>query len=109
MKDANDTTTTELFPVPKKRGRPSTGTAKSGAERQAAYRRNKRKDGERGKKNLNLWISTEAKFSLQRLARHLNQTPEQVLSDLLQAEEKRITKDWPDCSEENEHYFRFFE
>lgn len=38
MKDANDTKTQELIPAaPRKRGRPATGQAKSGAERQAAY------------------------------------------------------------------------
>ena len=38
MKDAHDTATQELIPAaPRKRGRPSTGKAKSGAARQAAY------------------------------------------------------------------------
>ena len=38
MKDANDTKTQELIPAaPRKRGRPATGNAKSGAARQAAY------------------------------------------------------------------------
>ena len=38
MKDQADTATLELIPQPRRRGRPATGNAKSGAERQAAYR-----------------------------------------------------------------------
>lgn len=38
MKDTNDKVTGELVPVKRKRGRPSTGTAMTPAERQAAYR-----------------------------------------------------------------------
>lgn len=38
MKDASDKVTGELVPVKRKRGRPSTGTAMTPAERQAAYR-----------------------------------------------------------------------
>lgn len=38
MKDDTDNTTTDMFGVKRGRGRPKTGTAKSGAERQAAYR-----------------------------------------------------------------------
>jgi hypothetical protein len=38
MKDGTDTTTTDLFGEKRPRGRPKTGTAKTGAERQAAYR-----------------------------------------------------------------------
>lgn len=37
MKDANDHQTADLLPT-KRRGRPRSGHAKSGAERQAAYR-----------------------------------------------------------------------
>lgn len=38
MKDQADTSTLELIPQPRRRGRPVSGRAKSGAERQAAYR-----------------------------------------------------------------------
>jgi len=105
MKDAHDNTTAELFPVPKKRGRPKTGQAKTSAQRQAVYRRNKREKGALGSKNLNVWISTGAKYSLERLSRHHGQTPEQYLQDLLQAEERRIIKDWPMCSDEYYQYY----
>ena len=38
MKDDSDNVTTDLFGNKRTRGRPKTGTAKTGAERQAAYR-----------------------------------------------------------------------
>ena len=38
MKDAHDSQTADLLPIPRPRGRPRTGKALSGAERQAAYR-----------------------------------------------------------------------
>jgi len=41
MKDQKDNSTLEMLDMPKKRGRPVTGTAKSNAARQAAYRAKK--------------------------------------------------------------------
>lgn len=38
MRDDSDNVTTDLFGNKRARGRPKTGTAKTGAERQAAYR-----------------------------------------------------------------------
>jgi hypothetical protein len=38
MKDAHDTRTADLLPVRRPRGRPRTGTAMTGAERQAKHR-----------------------------------------------------------------------
>ena len=38
MKDTKDQGTGDMFGIKRGRGRPKTGTAKSGAERQAAYR-----------------------------------------------------------------------
>jgi len=38
MKDTTDQDTGDMFGIKRGRGRPKTGTAKSGAERQAAYR-----------------------------------------------------------------------
>lgn len=38
MRDPNDHSTGELIPTRRRRGRPRTGTALTGAERQAAYR-----------------------------------------------------------------------
>ncbi len=44
MKDLTDNSTAELFPLPKKRGRPPKPQAKTGAERQRAYLANKKKN-----------------------------------------------------------------
>ena len=41
MRQQDDTKTTEIFPMPAKRGRKPTGQAKSGAEREAARRKKK--------------------------------------------------------------------
>ncbi|MBT9098773.1 hypothetical protein KFZ76_13770 [Methylovulum psychrotolerans] len=41
MKDNHDTNTVDVFPVPKKRGRRPTGSARSGAQRTAEYRARK--------------------------------------------------------------------
>ena len=40
MKDTTDQGTGDMFGIKRGRGRPKTGTAKTGAERQAAYRAN---------------------------------------------------------------------
>lgn len=112
MIDTADTQTVDLFPqTPKKtRGRPATGQAKSNAQRQADYRRKKRHEGGAfGKSNLNLWISSDAKAMLDRIARHKNRTPDQVLAMLLKAEEQHIIKDMPYISDEYNHYFRDFD
>lgn len=44
MKDRNDRATLEMIDLPKRRGRPPTGKAKSNAARQAAYRARKAKE-----------------------------------------------------------------
>jgi len=41
MKDVNDNQTADLLPLKRRRGRPSTGKAVSGAARQAKYRASK--------------------------------------------------------------------
>ena len=38
MKDVNDNQTADMLPAKRRRGRPSTGKAMTGAERQAKYR-----------------------------------------------------------------------
>lgn len=42
MRDPNDTKTHDLLPTPRRRGRPSTGTALTPAQKQAAYRARQR-------------------------------------------------------------------
>lgn len=44
MKDTTDQGTGDMFGIKRGRGRPKTGTAKSGAERQAAYRAKQQKN-----------------------------------------------------------------
>ena len=44
MKDTKDEGTGDMFGIKRGRGRPKTGTAKSGAERQAAYRAKQQED-----------------------------------------------------------------
>ena len=45
MKDTTDQDTGDMFGIKRGRGRPKTGTAKSGAERQAAYRAKQLENG----------------------------------------------------------------
>ncbi|WP_133716014.1 hypothetical protein [Methylocaldum gracile] len=45
MKDQADNQTSELFPAPRRRGRPSTGQAKTASERMREYRLRKKADG----------------------------------------------------------------
>ena len=44
MKDTTDQDTGDMFGIKRGRGRPKTGTAKSGAERQTAYRAKQQED-----------------------------------------------------------------
>ena len=44
MKDATDQGTGDMFGIKRGRGRPKTGSAKTGAERQAAYRAKQQED-----------------------------------------------------------------
>ncbi len=69
------------------RGRPRTGSAKTGAERQRAYRRQARA---RDRTNLNIMISAEAKISLDALARHHDCSLAEILEPLLIAERDKI-------------------
>jgi hypothetical protein len=81
MKDAHDTSTTELFDLPKKRGRPATGKARTAAERQARYRQKKYVDENRDR--LDVWIMAERKIKLDRLAERHGLTLEAMLEKLI--------------------------
>ena len=86
MKDLADTVTTELFPIKKNRGRPTTGKAKTAAERQSAYRKNKLKASKRtpnGQKNLNVWIDAGCKCDLDKLARHYEISSSEMIERLV--------------------------
>jgi hypothetical protein len=81
MKDTADTTTVDLFPAPKKRGRPTTGKALTAAERQANYRC--KKAHKECKDNLNIWIDELAKLKLEQLAEHYQLSREAMLEKLI--------------------------
>lgn len=110
MKDSADTTTTDLFPEAKKgRGRPSTGKAKTAAERQATYRENKLKKAKGnpyGQKNLNIWVEAGCKWNLEYLARHYEISPAKMIERLVQEAHEKKMKTMEYGSEEYNHYFR---
>jgi hypothetical protein len=56
-----DDVTAELPGVPGRRGRPPSGAAQSGADRQAAYRARQR---EKGKESLSVTVSAEVREAL---------------------------------------------
>ncbi len=88
MKQAADSSTIDMFPTSKRRGRPSTGKAKSSAERQAKYRMLKNDCSEQV--NLNLWLDRRAKAALARLAAHSSVTPAVMLQQLLLQTEQEL-------------------
>ncbi|MDD2661662.1 MAG: hypothetical protein PHY54_18580 [Methylococcales bacterium] len=65
MRDNADKSTIDMFPVPKKMGRPSTGKAKTDAERQAMWRARKKN---KPKENFNVWIENQTKARIQMYA-----------------------------------------
>lgn len=83
MKDQADRQTVEIFEVKRGRGRPSTGKAKTSADRQALYRRRKQLAGDNGKSNLNVWIDNSALFALRRLAAFYQKTELEILEKLI--------------------------
>ena len=90
MKVQNDQQTADILNAARPRGRPSTGSAKSGAERQRAYRKRARGNN---RANLNVMISAEARVSLDALARHAEVTLAEVLERLLIEEKNRIMQE----------------
>ena len=109
MKDPTDKATTELFPKKKGRGRPSTGTAKTAAERQAEYRRKKKWKGgtyNAGHKNLNIWVDATTKYALERLAKHYENSTGMVIEVLIKEAEEKLKSGWEISSKEWDNYFR---
>ncbi len=90
MKDQNDHQTADLLDTTRPRGRPSKGTAKSGAERQRAYRKQAR---ERDRASLSVMISVEARVSLDALVRHHGCSLAEILEPLLIAEKDKIVRE----------------
>lgn len=90
MKDELDNQTADLLQPKRPRGRPRTGAAKTGAERQRDYRRKAMGDD---RANLSVMLSAEARTSLDALARHRGCTLADVLEPLLIAEKDRIVRE----------------
>lgn len=86
MKDPKDTRTVEIaeLTLPRRRGRPSTGNAKSAAQRMAESRRRKQENGN-GERRLDLWVSSCAFHALERLEAHLpGMTKKKILEMLIE-------------------------
>jgi hypothetical protein len=66
--------------------------AKTAAERQAAYRKNRPYAGAEGngERNLNVWVNTAAALALARLSRHLGLSQREVLEGLIVATDDAI-------------------
>lgn len=106
MIDSADTSTVDLFPQPKIRGRQSTGNAKSGAARAAACRLKKQRSGAVGMYNLNLWVDASAKFDLDRLARQAGITRGAMLERLIKAADLAAVAGFDIDSQEWDDYFK---
>jgi hypothetical protein len=105
MKDEDDIQTTDIFPVTKKRGRPSTGKALTSAERQAAYRKNKSTTGTLGGHNLNLWIDGGAKCALDRLCAHYGLSQTAMLESMIRDNDQFVISKLKDDKEGFHAYF----
>lgn len=81
--------------------------AKSNAERQAAYRANRRFCGPEGngERQINTFVSTRAAFALERLARHYCVTKKELLERLLISENDRVISGMEPDSAEWDSYF----
>lgn len=90
--DTNDTATVDAFsPVKRGRGRPRSANPKTPAQRMAESRRRRVVTGE-GERRLELWVSTEAFFALERLLAHFPEVGRQSLVEKLILEhEKGVT------------------
>lgn len=64
--------------------------ARSTAERQAAYRAQRRLAGKDGDSRINTWVSANAARALDRLSQHLDLTKRETLERLLTEEENRV-------------------
>jgi hypothetical protein len=65
--------------------------AKTNAERQAEYRKNRSTAGENGERRLNTYLSTGSSMNLNRLAKHYGITQREMLEKLITAADKRVT------------------
>lgn len=93
MKDQTDTQTIEIFPAPKKRGRPSTGKARTGAQRQQDLRwRREHGIGGKYERKLDLYITSQERSGLSRLASYYGKTERELLEKMISEAENSILK-----------------
>ncbi|MDT4328329.1 hypothetical protein ACQE3D_11755 [Methylomonas sp. MS20] len=93
MKDSTDLTTVDIFPAAKRRGRPSTGKAKTNAERQADFRNRKAWSGgsdNNGHKSCHWWLDYRRFSELECLASYHGLTPQAMVEQLIQAADKQL-------------------
>src|ERR1035437_3340181 len=63
--------------------------ARTTAERQAAYRKNRATAGDNGERRINVWVSTATALALQRLARRDAVTQRSVIEELVLAADEQ--------------------
>lgn len=70
--------------------------AKTNAERQKEYRKNRGVAGENGERRINMFVSTGAFLSLKRLATHHGLTQRAMLEQLITNADRVVTTDMSD-------------
>jgi len=78
--------------------------AKTAAERQKEYRRNRQVAGENGERRINAYVSTRAALALQRLSNRYGVTKREMLERLLITEEDKVLQGLDLDSEEGKNY-----
>lgn len=74
--------------------------AKSNAERQAEYRKNRTTAGENGERRINTWVQTGAYLALARLSKRYGVTQRELLERLiLEADQEHVNKLDPNSDE----------
>lgn len=78
--------------------------AKSGKERQAAYRKGRAYAGENGERRINTWVSTGAAYALKRLAKRYAVTQREMIERLVLAADQQIVNSLDPDSDEWREY-----
>ena len=79
--------------------------AKTAAERQAAYRKQRATAGENGERRINTWVATSAALALGRLAKRYGVTQREMLERLILEANQQIVKSLDIDSQEWSDYF----
>lgn len=78
---------------------------KTGAERQAAYRKARAKAGENGERRINTWVSTSASLALARLSARYGVTRREMLERLILASDQQIVSSLDPDTDDWKKYF----